>query len=69
MKYKVKLWTYDILDYEEAETQLNKMAESGYELTRISMEWIPLALYEKTKDASKKRYEVEPSQDMDQCYI
>ena len=37
MKYKVKLWSYDILDYEEAETELNRMAGDGYELIRISM--------------------------------
>lgn len=69
MKYKVRLWSYDILDYEEAETELNRMAGEGYELIRISMEWIPLALYQKTSQAVEKRYEVEPSWDQDECYI
>lgn len=59
MRYKFELWPYDLFSFEDAENHLNLMAEKGFELVGVSIEWFPLAVYKRTAEASKKRYCVE----------
>lgn len=67
MKYKLEFWKYDIFEYEEAENHLNQMAKDGYELYKVTTNYVALAIYRKIDKPSNKVYAVEimPAKDDD----
>lgn len=66
MKYKLELWKYEPLEYEEAEAHLNQMASKGWALRDITSVWLEFACYEKQPDAGRYRYAVEVLSDQNE---
>lgn len=58
MKYKIEYWKYDIFDFDEAEQHLNQMAEKGWQLSGLTLEWMPLACYRNCSTETPKKYAI-----------
>ena len=65
MKYKFELWNYDFFAYEEAERHLNDMSERGWDIVGITLEWLPIGVYQRRLQNKKKRYSIVPVEEDD----
>lgn len=54
--YRLEPWLYDVYEADQAEKHLNQMAEEGYAIKGITMEYIPIACYKRLKGEKAPRY-------------
>lgn len=65
MKYRFEIWSYDFFAYEEAERHLNDMSERGWDIVGITLEWLPIGVYQRRQQNRKKRYSIVPVKEDD----